>query len=50
MPKPDQKSSSAQGMVRDEKGQEQLADKPRAQHVSRKDAGEDPPGDPQQSK
>lgn len=50
VPKPEQKSSSAQGIVRDEKGQEQPGDKPRAPHVSRKDKGEDPPGDPQQSK
>lgn len=52
VPKPEQKSSSAQGIVRDEKGQEQQeqpADKPRVQHVSRKDEGGDPPGDPQQS-
>jgi hypothetical protein len=48
MPKPEQESSSAQGIVRDEKGQEQPADKSRSQHVSRKDKGGDPPGDPQQ--
>jgi len=36
MPKPD-RSSAQQGIVRDEKGQEQPADKARAQHVSRRD-------------
>jgi hypothetical protein len=38
MPKPDNKSGTRgadQGIVRDEKGQEQPADKSRAQHVSR---------------
>ena len=48
MPKPEDLSSAQQGIVRDEKGQEQPADKERAQHVSRKDRGEDPPGDPKQ--
>ena len=33
-----------QGVVRDERGQEQPADKERAQQVSRKNAGDDPPG------
>jgi hypothetical protein len=33
-----------QGIVKDEKGQEQPADKARAQEVSRKDRGGDPPG------
>jgi hypothetical protein len=49
VPQPEQNSSSAQGIVRDEKGQEQPADKPRAQHVSRKDEGGDPPGGPSAS-
>ena len=44
MPKPD-RSAPQQGIVRDEKGQEQPADKARAQHVSRKDRGNDPPGE-----
>ena len=48
MPKPEDRSSAQQGIVRDEKGQEQPADKERAQHVSRKDRGDDPPSDPQQ--
>jgi hypothetical protein len=33
-----------QGIVRDERGEEQPADKDRAQQVSRKDKGNDPPG------
>ena len=48
MPKPD-RSAAQQGIVLDEKGQEQPEDKSRAQHVSRKDLGNDPPGDPKQS-
>jgi hypothetical protein len=48
MLKPD-RSAAQQGLVLDEKGQEQPADKSRAQHVSRKDRGNDPPGDPKQS-
>jgi hypothetical protein len=39
MPKPEDRSSTQQGIVRDEKGQEQPADKERAQHVSRKGRG-----------
>jgi hypothetical protein len=41
-----QKDESApqQGVIRDERGQEQPADKERAQHVSRKNKGDDPPG------
>ena len=35
----------AQGIVRDNKGQEQPADKQRAQQVSRTDRGDDPPGE-----
>jgi hypothetical protein len=34
-----------QGIVRDNKGQEQPADKERARHVSRTDRGDDPPGE-----
>jgi hypothetical protein len=37
-------SGHDQGIVRDERGQEQPADKERAQHVSRLDRGGDPPG------
>ena len=48
MPKPEDRSSAQQGIVRDEKRQERPADKERAQHVSRKDRGNDPPGDPKQ--
>lgn len=33
------------GVVRDEKGQVQPADKQRARQVSRTDRGDDPPGD-----
>ncbi|MGC2810616.1 MAG: hypothetical protein WA303_09585 [Bradyrhizobium sp.] len=36
VPKPEQISSSAQGIVRDEKGQEQPGDKPRAPHAAAK--------------
>ena len=45
MPKPEDRSSTQQGIVRDENGQVQPADKERAQHVSRQDRGDDPPGD-----
>jgi len=48
MPKPEGRTAAQQGIVRDEKGQEQPADKARAQHVSRQDSGGDPPGDPAQ--
>jgi len=48
MPKPENGSSAQQRIVRDEKGQERPADKERAQHVSRKDQGNDLPGDPKQ--
>jgi hypothetical protein len=47
MPTPD-RSAAQQGIVLDEKGQ-WPADKSRAQHASRKDRGNDPPGDPKQS-
>lgn len=45
MPKPENDSSAQQGIMRDERGQEQRADKAREQHVSRKDRGNEPPGD-----
>jgi hypothetical protein len=48
MPKAEERSSAQQGIVRDERGQEQPADKERAQHVSRKDRGDNPPGDQKQ--
>jgi hypothetical protein len=38
-PRPSSRSAPDQGMVRDEKGQEQPRDKARAQQVSRTDAG-----------
>jgi len=38
------KPAPQQGIIRDERGEEQPADKERAQHVSRKDKGDDPPG------
>jgi len=41
---PNDRSAPQQGIVRDEQGQEQPADKERAQHVSRKNKGDDPPG------
>jgi hypothetical protein len=41
------RGSAQHGIVRDEQGQEQPADKARAQQVSRKDRGDDPPGDPE---
>jgi hypothetical protein len=37
-------TAADQGIVRDESGQEQRRDKERAQQVSRKDKGNDPPG------
>jgi hypothetical protein len=37
-------SSADQGIVRDERGEEQLRDKKRAQQVSGEDKGNDPPG------
>lgn len=43
--RPKSDSGSDQGIVRDERGQEQPRDKKRAQHVSRQDQGDDPPGD-----
>lgn len=41
---PPQEGGKHQGIVRDERGQEQPSDKERAQHVSRVDKGGDPPG------
>ena len=38
------KPTPQQGIVRDERGEEQPADKERAQQVSRTDKGNDPPG------
>ena len=45
MPKPETRSAAQQGIVLDERGQEQPADKGRAQQPSRTDRGGDPPGD-----
>jgi hypothetical protein len=46
VPKPEPKPPHGhdQGIVRDQKGEEQPRDKERAQHVSRQDKGGDPPG------
>jgi hypothetical protein len=44
MPKPEGKYGAQQGIVKDEKGQEQPADEERAQHISRKHNGSDPAG------
>jgi hypothetical protein len=44
MPKSEERSGAQQGIVKDEKGQEQPADKERAQHVSRTDRGLDATG------
>jgi hypothetical protein len=44
MPKPS-RTASDQGIMRDERGQEQPRDKERAQRVSRQDKDNDPPGD-----
>jgi hypothetical protein len=43
-PHPPRAGETDQGIVRDERGQEQPKDKERAQHVSRVDSGGDPPG------
>ena len=43
-PHPPRAGEADQGIVRDERGQEQPKDKARAQHVSRVDRGGDPPG------
>lgn len=44
MPDPPRRGGQEQGIVRDERGQEQPRDKARAQQVSRVDKGGDPPG------
>ena len=43
MPEPEDRSGEQQGIVKDERGQEQPADKARAQQVSRTDRRDDPP-------
>jgi hypothetical protein len=43
-PAPRPEGSKDQGIVRDERGQDQPRDKQRAQQVSRQDKGGDPPG------
>jgi hypothetical protein len=43
-PNPPRAGETDQGIVRDERGQEQPKDKARAQHVNRVDRGSDPPG------
>jgi len=43
-PHPPRAGETGQGIVRDERGQEQPKDKERAQRVSRVDRGDDPPG------
>jgi hypothetical protein len=45
MPKPAASPAPDQGIVRDERGQEQPRDRERAQKVSRLDKGDDPPGE-----
>jgi hypothetical protein len=45
MPEPEDRSGAQQGIVKDERGQEQPADKARAQQVSRTDRRDDPPSD-----
>jgi hypothetical protein len=42
---PDPPRSDDQGIVRDQRGEEQPRDKERARRVSRQDRGGDPPGD-----
>jgi len=44
-PEPRPPGGNDQGIVRDERGQEQPCDKARAQQVSRQDRGGDPPGE-----
>ena len=46
MPNPERRppGGNDQGIVRDQRGQEQPRDKARAQQVSRQDRGGDPPG------
>ena len=45
MPKPAERPPQDQGIVRDERGQEQPRDKERALRVNRQDKGGDPPGE-----
>lgn len=45
----DRTSDPGQGVVRNERGEEQPADKERARLVSRDDAGGDPPGFPKRT-
>jgi len=45
MPKPETRSGTQQGIMKDERGQEQSIDKDRAQQSSRTDRGGGPPGD-----
>jgi hypothetical protein len=44
-PHPPRAGETDQGIIRDERGQEQPKDKERAQRVSRVDRGGDPPGE-----
>ena len=44
MPDAPRRGAEGQGIVRDERGQEQPKDKARAQQASRVDKGDDPPG------
>ena len=46
MPKPEDRTGAQQGIVKNERGQDQPTVKARAQHVSRTDRSDDPPGDP----
>jgi hypothetical protein len=45
MPRREDRSGAQQGIVKDERDQVQPADKKRAQRVSRRDGGGDPPAD-----
>jgi hypothetical protein len=49
-PHPPRAGQTDQGIVRDERGQEQPTDKERAQRVSRVNRGDDPPGKKELSK
>ena len=46
MPEPAEKAGAQKRIVKDEKGQEQPADKARAEQVSREDDGDDVTGEP----
>ncbi len=48
IPKSEERSAAQQGIVRDDRGQKQPADNRSRPKVSRKDRGDDPPGDPKQ--